>query len=222
MPQALGFPLSFLSPLLARLSVPASEFRPDAEWKSRYRTHCLVGNVKLPNGSVVIERSIDGKGSRLRVRCERTVGPGKVHVISGEVRCAADQLGTPLSWSLAGDSVGAGGARLRTSRSGEARKSRGSVSHEWSLIDAIQRLPRAPFPMLRFSMLTYDGRLLPDQTLTYKGPVEIQAAGSPVRLHAYEHLGTGVLPWIYYTGESGRLLIAASGLQAWVFEEVKA
>ena len=118
---------------------------------------------------------------------------------------------------MTGDAVGVRGARLGTIAEGNAEKIEGRLSHQWSLLDAVQRLPGGTFPTLRFQFLTCDGVLLPDHTLAYRGAIEI-AAG---RLHGYEHLGTGILPWIYYTSDSGRLLIAVSGLEAWLFDEEK-
>ncbi len=190
MPTQPDFPLNFLSPLLAGFSTPASAFQPKSDWKARYRTYCLVGNVQMPNGKFEMERAAKGDGSLLRVRYERSRGNDRVHLLNTEVQCAGDVLGP--------------------------------VSHEWALLEAVQRLPRAAFPALRFQMLTHDGMLLPNHTLSYRGPVEIDTAGGALRLHGYQHLGTGILPWVYYTAESGRLLIAVSGLQAWLHEEAKA
>ena len=95
MPPPLDFPLSFVKPLLVGFSVPAAAFDPQKSWKARYRTYCLVGNVKVPNGNIDIERSVEGGGSVLHVRCERSAPPGCVHILSGEVRCAADTLASP-------------------------------------------------------------------------------------------------------------------------------
>lgn len=213
-----GFPLSFAAPLLPELKLPAGPFEAGGEWHARYRTHCLVGNVTMPNGSVRISRTISGSDALLRVRCERRVGPNRLHTIYGEVLCAADQPATPRRWTCAAESPAAHGAVLRSSHSGAGLKAGEIVSHEWSLLDAIQRLPPGDFRKMSFRLLTYDGRLLPDHTLEYRGALDLPVAGKAVRLHGYEHLGAGILPWIYYRAESGRLLVAVSGLQAWVYE----
>ncbi len=199
MPAQPGFPLSFPRPLLAGFSAPSSAFDPKANWKARYRTHCLVGNAKAPNGTFEIERAASGDGSLLRIRYERSRGLNRVHVLKSEVRCASDALATP-----------------------RMARAPGQVSHEWSLIEAVQRLPRTAFPLLRFHLLTHDGMLLPNHTVGYRGAVEVDTAGGVLRLHGYQHMGTGILPWVYYTADSGRLLVAVSGLQAWLYEGTKA
>lgn len=218
MADANGFPLSLLSPLLPELKVPAGPFDAQATWTSRYRTHCLVGNVKAPNGSVMLSRSKDGEDALLRVRCERRVGAGRVHAISGEVLCSTDQAATPRRWSYSTDSPSLRGAVFHAERKGLGEKTAGMLAHEWSLFDAIQRLPTRTFPKMQFQLLTCDGRLLPGHSLGYRGAVEVPVGGAPVRLHRYEHLGTGILPWIYYKSESGRILLAVSGLQAWLYD----
>jgi hypothetical protein len=40
----------------------------------------------------------------------------------------------------------------------------------------------------------------------------------PVRLHAFEQLGDGIVPWIYWVDDRGRLLVAVSGLEAYILE----
>jgi hypothetical protein len=214
----LDFPLGLLKPLLNEFSAPVAAFDPRKAWNARYLTYCLVGNVKVPNGSVTLDRSSAGGGFVLRVRCERTAGKGRVHLLDGEVRGAADVLATPTEWRVTGDAAGARGARLRSTWNGSTAKMSGKLTQQWSLLDAVQRMPQKLFPKLSFQYLTYDGALLPGHTLAYRGAVEIQTGQGQLRLHGYEQLGAGILPWIYYTGDSGRLLLAVSGLEAWLFD----
>jgi len=214
----LDFPLSLMKPLLDGFSAPVAAFDPRKAWKARYLTYCLVGNVKVPTGFVALDRTSAGGGYMLRLRCERSAGKGRVHRLDGEVSGATDELATPREWRATGDAAGARGTRLRSHWNGSAEKLSGKLSHQWSLLDAIQRMPQKPFPKLSFQYITYDGALLPRHTLAYRGAVEIQTGQGPLRLHGYEQLGGGILPWIYYTGDSGRLLIAVSGLEAWLFD----
>ena len=212
------FPLHLMKPLLDEFKAPVAAFDPQKAWKSNYLTYCLAVNVKIPIGSVTLDRASSGSGFVLRVRCERTAGKGRVHLLDGEVRGATDELATPREWRVSGDAAGARGARLRSTWNGSTVKMSGKLSHQWSLLDAVQRMPQKPFPKLSFQYLTYDGTLLPGHTLAYRGAVEIETGQGQLRLHGYEQLGVGILPWIYYTGDSGRLLIAVSGLEAWLFD----
>ena len=55
----------------------------------------------------------------------------------------------------------------------------------------------------------------------YRLSADVLLAGQPVRLHAYDHLGEGIVPWIYWVDDRGRLLLAVSGLEAYLLDSFR-
>lgn len=117
----------------------------------------------------------------------------------------------------------------------------------WALFDAVQRLPRKANGPLRFTLLDDFDQVKPNQALSFRGTTAVLLGGKrvkktrvrqlakgrihttswsregdrPVRLHAYGHVGDGVVPWVYWVDGEGRLLFAVSGLEAYLVEEAR-
>ena len=120
----------------------------------------------------------------------------------------------------------------------------GPCTLNWLLFEAVGRLPREVFSPLQFTLLDQFDAAKPHHTLSYAETLTVQvgdrpvqrteieqlekgrihktswaaAGGQPVRLHAYHHLGNGVVPWIYWVDDQGRLLFAVSGFEAYALE----
>lgn len=105
----------------------------------------------------------------------------------------------------------------------------------WALFDAVMRLPRGHFEPLRFTLFDHFDQVKPSQTLGYRKTAEVvlgpraapktksgtpgrKPIRKPVRLHAYDQLGEGIVPWVWWVDDHGRLLVAVSGLEAYLFE----
>lgn len=111
----------------------------------------------------------------------------------------------------------------------------------WALFDAVQRLPREPSEPLSFDLFDHFDQIKRDQRLSYRGAFAVRLPQRPalkprrqqaqkvnapagrnsanvVKLHAFDHLGRGIVPWVYWVDETGRLLFAVSGLEAYVLE----
>ncbi len=116
---------------------------------------------------------------------------------------------------------------------------------QWSLFDAVQRLGREEQEPLTFTLidrLNYEVK--PGHTLAPRRAAEVELGGTrtwkeerhdlevgtvyrPVpsregavrtRMHAYEEVGEGILPIVYWVDERGRLLLVLSGLIGYVFD----
>jgi len=124
----------------------------------------------------------------------------------------------------------------------------GAYATNWALFEAVQRLPRGEFDPLHFTMFDDFDQVKPDQTLSFRktadvvlGRKKVQehqwqelekgrirkttwawTGGEPVRLHAYSQLGWGVVPWVYWVDDRGRLLFVVSGLEAYLMEPGRA
>lgn len=114
----------------------------------------------------------------------------------------------------------------------------------WALFEAVPRLPRQPFKPIRFTMLDHFDQVKRNQVLSYRGSATLllgqrrtrkqewvqlekgrirktrlaMEGGKQVRLHAYDHLGDGIVPWVYWVDEQGRLLFAISGLEGYALD----
>jgi len=128
------------------------------------------------------------------------------------------------------------------------RKSRvalpGPHTLRWALLDAVQRLPRDPSLALGFTLIDHFDQAKPDQELHYRGaqsvqlgarqvrreqvvqldkgrvfrPTLVEEGGQPVRLHRFTQVGRGIVPWVYWVTDAGRVLFALSGLEGYVLE----
>lgn len=115
----------------------------------------------------------------------------------------------------------------------------------WGIFDALQRRSKDEGE-LNFTLVDYFEQFKPNHVLSYRKSVSVlfdgkqgikkvvdsdqkQADtgqqkdgtyGTVVRLHGFDHIGSGVIPWVYWLDEHGHLLFAVSGLQAYVFESI--
>lgn len=117
-------------------------------------------------------------------------------------------------------------------------------SINWSLFEAVQRLPRKAGESLSFTLLDDFDQARPNQTLSFWKTAQTRVGGRrvqrsrvrqlekgrvhnpywaiedqiPVRLHGFSHTGDGVVPWVYWVDDAGRLLCAVSGIEAYLYE----
>ncbi|MCL5270387.1 MAG: hypothetical protein M1457_07535 [bacterium] len=115
----------------------------------------------------------------------------------------------------------------------------GACAMSWGLFDAVQRWPHRPEPAA-FTLLDEFDQPKPGHSLAWRDAKEYELGGEdvdpsrrgvregrgrqvrkvinerkntiPTRLHAFQHLGPGTLPMVYYTDDAGRLLFAVNGL----------
>jgi hypothetical protein len=114
----------------------------------------------------------------------------------------------------------------------------------WCLFDAVQSLSGEGMQPMQFTLLDDFDQVKPDQVLAPHGRVTLALGGSRairhrveklekgtihrpvlereggrnVVLRQYSHTGRGVVPWVYYVDEAGRLLFAVGGIEAYVWE----
>ena len=86
----------------------------------------------------------------------------------------------------------------------------------WALFDAVQHLPRRKKSAISFALLDHFDQVKPNQTLTYHGTQEVFINNTTLRLHRFDQLGEGIVPWVYWVDASGRLLFVISGLEAYI------
>jgi hypothetical protein len=113
----------------------------------------------------------------------------------------------------------------------------------WCLFDYLQRMPSDAEP-LSFLMLDHYDQPKPNQWLVYRKSTEVlvgvrraqrrkweelekgrirktywePVGGAYHRLHAFEQTGWGIVPWVYWRDDVGRLLFAISGLESYILD----
>jgi len=243
-PQDL-FTLNVLAPHLEGFRPPRGPHDPRGDWTLAYVVYTL-GAIRGPGGRlgrlVVERRASDDGGATLGVEYEKRVNPRYVQRVSAEIACRGDALATPVRWTFSSEITGrAGGSEgpVESTRIEQSAVAEGgqveirdgtgarrlAVSPpwaiNWALFEAVGRLPRGPFDPIGFTLLDHFDQPKPGQVLSYRLSADVELAGRPVRLHAYDQLGEGVVPWIYWVDDAGRLLVAVSGLEAYVVDSFR-
>jgi hypothetical protein len=117
----------------------------------------------------------------------------------------------------------------------------------WALFDAVQRLPRGDLEPLHFTLFDDFDEQKPHQRLAHWRSVTVELGGRrvrkhswreldkgrirttrwakegarAVRLHGYVQTGPGVVPVVYWSDDTGRLLFVAAGIEAYIYEPVE-
>lgn len=231
---------------LAGFVAPNADFDPNGAWKHTYRLWLVAqsGLTSRPagmhyRGFLEIDRRPAPGGQEIMLGVYQSVlqqAPA-VHDTAIELTCAADALAGPRRWKLTHTvrdgrlkpvpgtrveqtgKIGEGSVEIRYGDVAVTRpREPGPLTSNWSLFDAVQRLPRGEAPPLEFTMLQELDLVKKTQQLAYCGAADHDLNGKTVRLHQYQHVGEGILPYHYYTDEQGRLLVAVGGLRAYVFD----
>ncbi len=178
---------------------------------------------------------------RLEVESEVTfLGwlPTRTQRTTASVKCADDRLATPLSWELESVALSAeDGSPVALSHMRESGvREDGAVelvfeggrrtlevssplTSNWSLFDAVQRLPRGEAPGAEFEMLE-DLRLRrAHQRLTAEDRTEVTMGGKSVPLYGFRQIGEGISPTHYWLDEQGRLLLAFGKMRAYIWHD---
>ena len=90
----------------------------------------------------------------------------------------------------------------------------GPYTLSWALFDAVGRLPRKVFGPIRFTLIDDFDQVKTEQVLSFRASQTVTIGKRKVRLHAYDHLGRGIMPWTYFVDDSGLVVLAVSGLKA--------
>lgn len=228
--------LPFLRDLgaLKDLAPPTGRFDPSGAWTSQYRLW-LVQRWR-GGGSLRLRREPLSEGVRLHVDLAVVEVSGYLRRLHAVLDCAADAFCTPRSWKLTSQNLdrndrpttGTAFTETGTIRGGrlEVRFAKRTgkqevpqpVTSNWSLFDLVQRLPAEKTRPLRFAVLEEMDLLKPAQRLAFRGTQQIELGGQKLRLRGYHQVGRGVLPWQYWVDDAGRLLLAFSGVRAFLYD----
>jgi hypothetical protein len=190
----------------------------------------------------------DGRGTiqkvagRIRCKTDALSTPSRWEY-SAEV---VDSQGKPYENSKIAKRGRAGDGRIEIVDDCSTRRLaiNGPFTINWAVWDAVMRMPHESAEPLRFTMLDHFDQLKYRQTLAFRKSANVtlgqrrvkeqvwqelekgrvrqtrwaMTGGRDVTLHAFEQLGEGIVPWIYWTDDQGRLLFAVSGLEVYVLD----
>lgn len=226
--------LEFLRALgaLEGFVAPAGRFDPNGEWEARYRLWMVQSSQG--GGCLHLRRQPGDDGVRLRVELAVAEVDGYLRRTQADLHCAADALCTPRAWQLSSQSIGFDGRTIpgtelsetgairdgvlevRFGRRSRKQKLPGAATSNWSLFDVVQRLAGEKTRPLTLALLEEMDLVKPGQRLCFREMKDFELGGRKLRLCGYHQVGRGVLPWQYWVDEQGRLLLAFSGVRAWV------
>ncbi len=212
---------------------PVANFNPTEDWKQDYTMYLLQPLNARKVGRFSLERS--SKGSKqfiLKVLTQRVGNSGYSQFQHAELNCRTDLLATPESWVF--DTKMAltpnGKPYLLSGRRHSARVSNGILairdnfrtsafpipgrySNEWTLLEAVQRLPGQMMQPIDYTLIDEFDTPWPNHRLAYRTQAHLHMQGGSEMLTAYYDLGRAVVPTVYWVDKHGRLIFVCTGLQ---------
>ena len=227
--------LEFLRDLgaLRDVAAPAEPFDRNGAWTNSYRLWLVQRN--LGGGCLTVRREPTAGGA-VRLHADLAVAEwsGYVRRTTAVLECAGDALCTPKSWRLDSQcfdiddkpiaatklsergTIADGILEIRFGQRSRKEKVPQPVTSNWSLFDAVQRLPGAKTAPLKFALLEEMDLLKADQRLEFREAKKLKLGDATLQLRGYNQIGRGVLPWQYWVDAQGRLLFAFSGVRAFI------
>lgn len=197
---------------------PPGDFDPGGEWENTYRIW-LVG--RGDSGFLHIKRKPeDGASATLGIEMLVLQAARTVHQTKVKLKCAGDALSTPQSWEMESQilDINMQPIELSTVKEEVASHDMAASTSNWSLFDAVQRLPGRDTRPLEFSLLEDMDLLKTGQRLSYWQSMSFDAGNNSLQLTGYQQVGHGILPYQYWVDGHHRLLFAVSGIRAYIFD----
>lgn len=221
--------------------VHQGEFDPNGNWELSWRVWLLKRSKNDINhrGYISIKKECTEDENKFNLHIEQKILQVKHHTdyaTKAFIQCEKDIFSTPDSWNLSrsfynhayGEEINS----LSKNESGEIKagvlktKLLGNentfcfdeyVTSNWSLIEAIMRCSDK-LENSKFTLLDELDKIKQDQTIKFMGSMKIAFGNSSISVKRYDQIGKGLLPWSYYIDEFGRLVLAISGLLAYVLD----
>ena len=109
--------------------------------------------------------------------------------------------------------------RIKTGNIKREYRSDSLIIPDWSLFDICQRITEKTYSLIKFDMIANFDQFKSLQKLSYRGRYEIDYKGTILNLHAYQKLGSGSVPVVYWLNQSNRLLFVSSGIEGYIWNE---
>jgi hypothetical protein len=216
--------------MFASLPKSAPGTDPVQSWQGTFQIWTCHGydtNGNFDAGYLHVAKERDGDMFKLDVTQKIVLLRGIVNTMEATITCRDDVLGTPIDCRLENrfeDSEGnaiddLSGTYLATLEGDQWRYRMngrngvkdvaGALSSDWSLLDAVQRLPFAPIET-RFDMLEHMTVLKPGQVLRYRGDLAERIAFEDLALECYTRYGYATVPQEYWVNVHHRLVMVVA------------
>lgn len=227
--------------MLEGLRLPQGKFEPQGEWEHNYAV-CVLGPQRQAKGErpsryghlTLRRKPATGAGFALNVDFSTAARGGAGLRTRASLTCANDVLATPQAWELSAEIIAGGKPAVGTAvretgalrgnvivRRGYLERSipvRRPFTSNWSLLEAVQRLPFDGVAPLEFDMFEDLDLHKRSQRLASIGSVSLPMKGRAVRLHGFRQIGRGILPTHYWLDDDHRLIAAAGSLRGFIWE----
>ncbi len=229
--------LGLLASKLVDFSPPDGSFDPEGEWTLSYGVYSLANVCDLAGRLALFRQPSPDGGASVTVDYEKYLPGSRKQKVMAKIDCSADMLSTPDRWSYRSEVLNQAGEpleHLSLERSavakedvvefrtgGRLRSTRiaGPFTLAWLLFDVVQRLPRREFNSVPFALFDDFDQIKPNQELSFHKAVDVDFGDSgTARLHAYDHLGEGIVPSVYWVDGEGRLLFVVAGIEAYILQ----
>jgi hypothetical protein len=235
------FPLSTAAGLTQLIHSPAGPFDPTDNWTHCYGVYTTASRASRV-GRLKLTRHKNPSTGRVRfvITIDKNHVNGEQH-IRATVVANDDQLATPINNSMEAwvddakrqpiertrvekqaqfttDASGLSVMYLTDELGSTSETFDGPAVLGWLLFDAVQRLQGAEQKRIDFTLIDHFDQVKPEQRLTYRGQFDVPVRNRNVSFTAYDQIGRGILPTVWWVGESGRLLAVVSGIEAYLLE----
>ena len=223
------------------LSSDQKPLKSDKKWTNRYRIWTCHGYRESGNldvGYLQIQRGVTGPDKRfeLQVHQELKNEGGTFNRVVAKIDCTEGTLSCPVKWDYTSIFLDADGkedksltvnvegqssdSEIRWTRNGLLSKlaCKERPSCDWCVYETVQRRAKQFTGNLTFDMLESLERFKPGQQLIDRGRVNVKIGNSGRRLHRFDQIGTGILPFEYWVDESLRLCLMASMNKVYILD----
>lgn len=230
------FPLNTIGAGVNQIALPDGPFDPAGSWQQTYGVYSVAGRLSRV-GELRLERQVKSNGRvLLDMQYHKSLSQGK-QTISAKIHFAADSpLSRPDHWSFVARVLDADGRLIENTQIKKSIRTqdgvlaiddpfgqetvpvRGDYTLNWALFDAVQRLPTETFDPICFTLIDHFDQVKPNHMLSFRTSIDVTIRGKSQILHAYDQLGEGIVPWVWWVDQHGRLLAAVSGLEVYLLE----
>lgn len=225
--------LSSAQEFLKGLRLPQGPFEPNGQWAQTYQVW-LIGKEECVGTIRVARLPQDGQAMALDVDWCVSQSAGTTQRVDAKITCRRDRLATPTAWTMHNRLLAADGTLIEhasseqkaTCRDGvvtiEGRKPRvgqrpmGPWTSSFCLFELVQRLGNRPIEPLPFTLMDFLTVRKEGHTLAFHDRQEIVLGARKATLAGYRHLGSGILPEVYWLDEQQRLRIVMAGARAYI------
>ena len=218
---------------------PTGSFDPQGPWKHTYRIWMTGGAWDNYRGYLTLERLAPTKETfELKAIQALVVSRMRaIHETTVTMLCRDGSLATPLKWQLRSrfydvktkeefsdatvEQVGTlskGSIEISTNGRKGVTKAPAAWSSNWSIFEAVQRLPRTGMEPLTFGLLDDLDIMKPNHGLVCRDPEAVRFGNVETWVTRYDQIGQGCLPCRYYVDAQGRLLLAHTELRAYILD----